>query len=121
MENLEPEILPRLPPIYRVYRNSPIGRHLIDILNEFKNEKIVNDKNIDLLLSQFDRSMTQRINELNNDESFTISIGKTKNYKFIYNYYHINLEPAVIEFPEKTFTAKSLEIFAMKGKQREGK
>ena len=118
MENLDPEIYPRLPPVYRVYRNTPIGKALIDILEELKSDRMVNDKNIELFLSQFDRAMTQHINDLP-PENFSISVGSTVNFKFIYNYYHINLEPAVVEFNDRTFTCKSLEIFAMKGKQKE--
>lgn len=117
---LEVRTYPGLPPVYNNYRAVPLGRSLKTVLDEFKDLGLIHNCQIELVMSEFDRAMTQHLDQLNNG-SFNISVGTVTDFRRIDQVFKLLLAPAVIQFPEGTYTSESLEIVAYKGREAKQK
>jgi hypothetical protein len=56
---MEPRAVAGIPPVYRVYRDTPIGRSLQEVLAELRELRMVRPEQETLLLETFDRAMAQ--------------------------------------------------------------
>ena len=110
-------ILPGLPPIYNIYRTSPLGRTLKTVLEEFQDLGFIRQDQAEMLWEEFDRAATQHIDELSKG-SFDISKGTLTDFRRLGNVRRLLISPAVIEFPEGTYTSESLEIMAFDGNKK---
>ena len=111
---------PGIPLVYPFYRDTPLGTALMETLDEFKESRMMRDKQADMFLEEFDRAMTQHLDQLPPEE-FQISRGTVVDCRAIDLYYRVFMRPAVIQFPEGSYTSESLEIIAVKGVKQERK
>ena len=110
---------PNIPaPIYEMYRGTPIGEALTSVLNDFKDVRMINDKQIELLLSEFDKQMTASLCNLP-EENFSISQGNPVDHRFVSDYHHIVVTPATIQFSDGAVTTPSIEIISIRGDPKE--
>lgn len=110
---------PNIPaPIYSMYQGTPIGEALASVLKDFKDARMINDKQEELLLNEFDRQMTASLCNLPED-NFSISQGSVEDHRFVSDYHSIVIKPATIQFSDGAVTTPSIEILAMRGDQKE--
>lgn len=118
--DVEARILPGIPPIYPIYRSSPLGRSLRTVLQEFKDLGLIQSGQEEMLWDEFDRAATQHIDELPNG-SFNLVRGTLANFQRGGTVRRLLVSPAIIEFPEGTYTTESLEIMAFEGNKKKPK
>ena len=110
---------PNIPaPIYSMYQGTPIGEALVSVLNDFKDVRMISDKQIELLLNEFDKQMTASLCNLP-DDNFAISQGNPVDHRFVSDYHSIIITPATIQFSDGAVTTPSIEVLAMRGEQKE--
>ena len=102
-----------------MYQATPIGTALSDVLNDLKDLRMVNDKQIDLFMNVFDKVMTAQLNALPDSETFSIDKSPAVDHKTVIDYRQIILQPAIIKFDDMTVTSPSLEVLAVKGHLKE--
>jgi hypothetical protein len=81
---------------------------------------MINEDQANLLYDAFDRAMTQHL-DTDPEGEFSISQGTTLDFRFIQSFYQVFLKPAIIKFPEGTYTSPALEIIAVNGKAEDAK
>lgn len=118
-DGLESYKVPGIPaPIYTMYRATPIGEALQNVLNDFKDARMINDKQKELLLAEFDKQMTASMCNLP-EEEFRITQGQPIDNRFVSDYYEIVFKPAVIQFSDGAVSVKDVDIVAVRGIQKE--
>jgi len=115
----DPVVIRGIPPIYKCYRSTPIGEALIDTLEKYKNANMLSENQMLLVLDEFDRSMTENLANIE-DSSCSIA-GTTSSFSFVYNYYRIFMQPAIIQFKDRSYTSKCLQIFAVRDDEKDKK
>ena len=106
---------PSIPaPIYSIYQGTPIGEALVNVLNDFKDVNMIKDKQMELLLNEFDKQMTASLCNLP-DENFSLQQGTPVDRRFVSDYHSIVIHLATIQFEDGAVTTPSIEILAMRG------
>ena len=113
----DPIKLKGISPIYPAYRGTPIGEALDSVLEEFQENKIIDDDIKGMFFSEFDKAMTRHMDEL--PPTKCKIEGTTVNFKFIYNYYNIFLVPGLITLDDgRAIESESIEIMALRDDEK---
>ena len=110
----DPKFYPGTPPVYELFRGTPLGIELEAVLEQFRSLGMITEQQKDMMLDEFDRSMTQHLDEVQAG-SMRIWEGNVVDMKKVDRSYQITLQPGVIHFDDHTYTSESLEIIAVNG------